>query len=137
MPGRTAAVSAAGDHIDLVGQAQVPGLNADRGAERLDGCRVVDEDVGAARREHRRRRHRALPLVGEVGGHHADPPGRHALFPEHAARLLQLSRGAGEQYHPGPGAGQPERDGPADAAPRAGDQCGLAGEVCCHCVLLG
>ena len=90
------------DHVDLAGQAQVPGLNAGRGAERLDGCRVVDQDVDAARREHRRRRQRAPPLVGEVGGHHADPPGGHAPLPEQAAGLLQLPRGAGKQHHPAP-----------------------------------
>jgi hypothetical protein len=42
----------------------------------------------------------------------------------------------GEQDHAGIGAAQPERDGAANAAPRTGDQCGLACEAGCHCCLL-
>ena len=110
--------------------------DADGGAERLDGGRVVDQDVDAARREHGRRRLAALLRVGQVGGHHADPLGGHALPAQQGAGLLQLPGGPGEQNDAGAGAGQPERDGAADAAPGPGDQRGLTGEVSCHCGLL-
>ena len=90
----------------------------------------------AARGEHGRRRLAALPLVGQVGWHHADPPARHALLQQQGAGLVQLCRGAREQDHAGAGAAQPERDRAADAAPGTGDQRGLAGEVSCHCGLL-
>ena len=130
-------MSAAGAiDVDLEGQAQVPGRDAGGGAERLDGGRVVDQDVDAARREHGRRRAAAVLLVGQVGGQHADPPGGHAPFAQQGAGLVQLRRGAREQDHAGAGAAQPERDGAADAAPGPGDQRGLASEVSCHCGLL-
>jgi hypothetical protein len=122
---------------DLEGQPQVRGRYACGRAERLSGCRVVHEDAGAASREHGRRRRCTLPLIRKVGRHHADPVGRHTLGTQQAAGLRQLAGGAGEQDHAGTGARQAERDGLADAAPGAGDQCGPAGEVSCHCVLLG
>ncbi len=52
-------------------------------------------------REHGRRRLAALLLVGEVGGYHADPPGRYALFLQPGAGLVQLCHGAREQDYAG------------------------------------
>src|ERR1700677_1873459 len=74
-----------GDDVDLEGQAQLPGGDGDGGAERLDGGRVVDQDVDAARREHGHCRAAAVLLIGQVGGHDADPPGGHAPPAEQGA----------------------------------------------------
>jgi hypothetical protein len=85
MPASTAAASAAGgDDVDLEGQAQLPGRDGDGGAERLDGGRVVDQDVDAARLEHGHCRAAAVLLIGQVGGHDADPPGGHAPLAQKA-----------------------------------------------------
>ncbi|HEY0937881.1 MAG TPA: hypothetical protein VGD91_29580 [Trebonia sp.] len=68
----------------------------------------------------------AVLLVGQVGGHHADPPGRHALRAQQVAGLVQLSGGAGEQGNAGTGGAEPERDGPADTAASPVRSSGLA-----------
>jgi hypothetical protein len=132
MPGSTAAASAAGATTLTSKARQLPGRDGDGGAERLDGGRVVDQDVDAARREHGHRRAAAVLLIGQIGGHDADLPGGHAPLAQKDPGLLQLPGGAGEQDHAGAGVGQPERGGAADTSPGTGDQCGLASEVSCH-----
>jgi hypothetical protein len=117
-------VGVAADHAGRVG--------GDRAGDVDDAAPAGVEHAG----QHGRCRAAAVLLIGQVGGHDADPPGGHAPPAQQGAGLLQLRRGPREQDHAGAGVGQPERDGPADAAPGTGDQCGLAGEVSCHCGLL-
>ena len=93
------------DDVDLERQPQVLGRDRGGGAEWLDGGRVVDQDVDAARREHGCRRAAALLLVGQVGGHHADPLCGNALLEQEGAGLVQLCIGAREQDDVGAGAG--------------------------------
>jgi Mycothiol-dependent nitroreductase Rv2466c len=61
------------DHVDLERQPQVLRLDAGGGAERLDGSRVVDQDVDPAHREHGRNGATALLLISQISGHHLDP----------------------------------------------------------------
>jgi hypothetical protein len=89
-----------------------------------------------SRRQRGRGSAAALLLVGQVRRHYLDPLGGHAPLAQQGAGLLQLRCGAREQDHPCVRAGKPERDCPADATPRTGDQRGLASEPSRHCCLL-
>src|ERR1700760_4844029 len=67
----------------------------------------------------------ALFCPGQVGAHHPDPRGGCAPLQQLGAGLSQLPGGPGQQNNMSAGAGQPERDGAADAAPGPRNQSGL------------
>src|SRR5216683_5101798 len=135
MPGRTAAVSAAGattlisnarrtsaDAMPTVGPS---GSTVAASLTRMSTLPVARTAAAARSRSSSSARSAGTRLIRPRGG----------PLTQQGACLVQLPCGAGEHDDAGACVGQPERDGAADAAPGTGDQCGLASEVSCHCGL--
>jgi hypothetical protein len=105
------------DDVELEGAAQLRDGNGGSRAERLDGGRVVDQDVHAACRKRRRGRAAALLFVAEVSGNDPDLPGGDAPVEQAVLGLRQLVHGAGDQDQPDARVRQPESDSTAIPRP--------------------
>ena len=91
------------DDVALEGTAKLGDRDRGSRAERLDGRRVVDQDVHAACRDRGRGRTAAVLFVAEVGGNDPDPPGCSAPAEQDRLRLRQLAGGPGDQDQRGTG----------------------------------